>query len=152
MHGTDLRSVGPVALGVLATLLVMSVVSIGIMVERAWSYRVSRRQSRSCAAEMARLLRQGKLPEAMAVAEATRRSHVARVLAAGLLEWQYQARVGGDPEPAAMAAREATRQAASDAVGDLRRGLSALATIGSTAPFVGLLGTVIGQTLSDEDV
>jgi biopolymer transport protein ExbB len=144
MSVIDPRSIGPVALGVLVTLLVMSVASIGIMVERASSYRLSRRQSRACAADMARLLQQGKLAEALAVADAAPKSHVARVLAAGLLEWQYQSRVGGDPEPAAMAAREATRQAASNAVGDLRRGLSGLATIGSTAPFVGLLGTTVG--------
>jgi biopolymer transport protein ExbB/biopolymer transport protein TolQ len=145
MHGMiDVTSIGGIALGVLVTLGAMSVASIGILLERSWSFRLGRRQSRRCATELAWLLRQGKVPEALAAAEAANRSPVARVLAAGLVEWQYQTRVGEDPTSAAVAAREATRQAASMAVAELRRGLSALATIGATAPFVGLLGTTFG--------
>jgi biopolymer transport protein ExbB/biopolymer transport protein TolQ len=144
MDGIDPRNLGPVALGVLGTLLVMSVASIGIMLERTWSFRLSRRQTRTCGAELQRLLRQGKLEDALAAAAAAGRSHVARVLHAGLQEWQYQARSGEDADDAAHAAREATVQAASAVAADLRRGLPALATIGSTAPFVGLLGTTFG--------
>jgi biopolymer transport protein ExbB/biopolymer transport protein TolQ len=144
MNGMELVGIGPVAIGVLVALLFMSVASIGIMLERTWSFRTSRRQSRSCGAELQHLLREGKLDEALAAADSSRRSHVARVLSAGLQEWQLQARVGEDAETAALSAREATRQAALAATADLRRGLAALATIGSTAPFVGLFGTTFG--------
>src|SRR5262245_22955902 len=134
MDTFDPRSLGPVALGVLGTLLVMSVASIGIMLERVWSFRLSRRETRSYGAELQRLLRQGKLEDALAASAAAGRSHVARVLHAGLQEWQFQARSGEDADGAALAARQATLQAAVAMAADLRRGLSALATIGSTAP------------------
>jgi biopolymer transport protein ExbB/TolQ len=49
-----------------------------------------------------------------------------------------------DGETRLETARTAVRHAASETVGDLRRGLVALGTIASTAPFVGLFGTTFG--------
>ena len=136
-----------VALGVMVTLFVMSVVSIGIMLERWWVFRNAARQSRRYAETLSRLVRQGKLQEAVAASGAPdlRHSHLARVLVAGLQEWQYQ-REGGrsDVEGAGLAAKEALHHASSLCVAELRRGLGVLATIGSTAPFVGLFGTTFG--------
>ena len=84
MHIT-LDGIGPVAMGVLITLLAMSVLSIGIMAERLWAFRQAVTQSRRYAAEAAVLLRQGRLADALgaARAKAVALAHVPAVVAAG---------------------------------------------------------------------
>jgi biopolymer transport protein ExbB/TolQ len=134
-----------IAWAVIVTLLVMSIVSIGIIFERAWVYRRTRRQSQACALEASRLLRSGRLREAQEVTgrASVRDSHLARVLAVGLREWEGQ---WEDDETAMRldTVRTAVRHAIDESVGDLRRGLVVLGTIASTAPFVGLFGTTFG--------
>ena len=74
-------------------------------------------------------------------------SHLAKVLGAGLQEWQYQQESGEaakDKEAAVDAAKRAVQRASAVNMADLKRGLSGLATIGATAPFVGLFGTTFG--------
>jgi biopolymer transport protein ExbB len=143
MH-MNIADIGGVAWGVLITLLLMSVLSISIIVERAWVYRRVTRQSKQCALEAARLLRLGHLREAQELSRkpALRDSHVGRLLTAGLREWEQEDTV--DDETRLETARTAIRHAASETLGDMRRGLVALGTIASTAPFVGLLGTTFG--------
>ena len=143
MH-MDLAGVGPVALGVIVTLLVMSILSTAIVIERLWAYRRSSRQSKTCVLEAARLLRLGNLREAQELARrpALRDAHLGRIISAGLREWEQEDVIDG--ETRLETARTAIRHAASQTIGDLRRGLVALGTIASTAPFVGLFGTTFG--------
>lgn len=143
MH-IDLTGVGSVALGVIATLLGMSILSIAIMFERSWAYRRASRQSKQCAVEAARLLRLGNLREAQELVRrpALRDAHLGRIIVAGLRDWEAEDVVDG--ETRLESARTAIRHAASETVGELRRGLVALGTIASTAPFVGLFGTTFG--------
>ncbi len=138
------QGVGIVALGVMATLLVMSILSIAIIVERSWVYRRAKRQSKLCALEASRLLRLGNLKEAQELARrpAVRDSHLARLIAAGLREWEQDDVV--DAETRLDTVRTAVQHAADEGVGELKRGLVALGTIASTAPFVGLFGTTFG--------
>jgi biopolymer transport protein ExbB/TolQ len=140
----DIHGIGTVAAGVILTLLAMSVLSVAIIVERLWVYRRVARQSRQCALEAARLLRLGNLREAQDLSRKAglRDSHVARLLHAGLREWEQEDIV--DDETRLETARTAIRHAASETLGDMRRGLVALGTIASTAPFVGLFGTTFG--------
>jgi biopolymer transport protein ExbB/TolQ len=145
MHGTfDFHGIGGIAWGVIVTLLVMSVTSIAIIVERAWVYRRAVRQSKLCALEASRLFRLGQLREAGELARRpdVRDSHLARLIAAGLREWEQDDVV--DPEARMETVRTAVRHAAHENVDDLRKGLVALGTIASTAPFVGLFGTTFG--------
>ena len=139
------HDISPIAWGVIATLLVMSIVSIGIIVERYWVYRRATRQSRTCALEASRLLRSGRLQEVqeLTARPAVRESHLARLLASGLREWQ-QDWTDGEHDVRLETVRTAVRHAAAENVGDLRRGLVVLGTIASTAPFVGLFGTTFG--------
>ena len=134
-----------IAWAVIVTLLVMSIVSIGIILERAWVYRRTRRQSQACALEASRLLRSGRLREAQEVTgrDNVRDSHLARVLAVGLREWEGQWE-DGETAMRLDTVRTAVRHAIDESVGDLRRGLVVLGTIASTAPFVGLFGTTFG--------
>src|SRR4051812_38962286 len=144
-----LMRIGWVARGVLLTLLAMSTVSIAIIVERAWTYRRARRASSHYARVLGELLRQGKWEAAL---EAGRKAqaqgaHLAPPLGAGLMEWRRRAlrgQVSEDPDTVVAAARLAAQAAALGVGAQLRQRLPTLATIGSTAPFVGLFGTTFG--------
>jgi biopolymer transport protein ExbB/TolQ len=143
------KHMGGVAWGVTITLLLMSVISIGIMIERWYTYSQATKQSRKYAPEVARLLKQGKIKEAIDVSHGVgvKHSHLAKVLVVGLQEWQYQQETGEaerDKDGAVDAAKRAIQRATAVNLADLKRGLSGLATIGSTAPFVGLFGTTFG--------
>jgi len=151
--GFDIKSMfehmGGVAWGVVIILTIMSVYSIGVMIERYWTYSQATKQSRKYAPEVARLLKQGKIKEAVDVLHGAgvKHSHLAKVLVVGLQEWQYQQEMGEaerDKEAAVDAAKRAIQRATAVNLADLKRGLSGLATIGSTAPFVGLFGITFG--------
>jgi biopolymer transport protein ExbB/biopolymer transport protein TolQ len=88
-------------------------------------------------------LREGKLDEAISIAERNKKSHIAKVVATGLSEFQSASSQVAEQEVVDAAKRGLERSVAI-VHAELKRGLSGLATIGSTAPFVGLFGTVIG--------
>src|SRR6187402_3369956 len=149
----DLRTMaehmGGVAWGVVIVLAIMSIYSIGVMIERFYVFRQATKQSRKYAPEVARFLKQGKIKEAIDASHGptVKNSHLAKVLVVGLQEWQYQQEIGEaarDRESAVDAAKRAIQRATAVNLADLKRGLSGLATIGSTAPFVGLFGTTFG--------
>jgi biopolymer transport protein ExbB/biopolymer transport protein TolQ len=140
---------GWVAKGVVLVLVIMSVYSIGVMIERFYTFQQATTQSRKYAPEVARYLKQGKIKEAIDASHGVgvKYSHLAKVLVLGLQEWQYQTEIGEverDKEGAVDAAKRAIQRATAVNLADLKRGLSGLATIGSTAPFVGLFGTTFG--------
>jgi biopolymer transport protein ExbB/biopolymer transport protein TolQ len=125
----------------------MSVYSLSVMIERFLTYRKAKKQSRAYAPKVAKLLKDGKVQEAIKISSGkdVRNSHLAKVLLAGLQEYEYQKETGGGTRDDMMeAAHRAIERATALNLTDLKRGLSGLATIGATAPFVGLLGTVIG--------
>ncbi len=143
------RHMGLVAWGVVIVLLLMSVYSIAVMIERYFTYDKATKQSRKYAPEVARLLKSGNIKQAIDVSHGkdVRYSHLAQVLSVGLQEWQYQQESGEvqrDKESAVDAAKRAIQRATAVKLADLKRGLSGLATIGATAPFVGLFGTTFG--------
>jgi len=71
-------------------------------------------------------------------------SHVAQVVSAGILEYDGVRQAGGDPVASLELVTSALRDSISETLIQLKRGLGFLATIGSTAPFIGLFGTVAG--------
>jgi biopolymer transport protein ExbB/biopolymer transport protein TolQ len=125
-------------------LLVMSAWSIGVMMDRWMTFNAARKQSRMFAPLVAGALREGRLDEAIRVAERNKKSHLAKVVTAGLHEFKVHEQSEEIPGEKIEASRRALDRAAAITHAELERGLSGLATIGSTAPFVGLLGTVIG--------
>ncbi len=131
------------ARSVAITLLVMSAWSIGVMIDRWIAFRAARKQSRQFAPIVAGALHEGKLDEAIRVADRNKKSHLARVVISGLQE--FRRRESAEvPEEKIEASKRALERTEAIVHAELERGLSGLATIGSTAPFVGLLGTVIG--------
>jgi biopolymer transport protein ExbB/biopolymer transport protein TolQ len=132
------------ARSVAIALLVMSAWSIGVMIDRWIAFRAARKQSRQFAPIVAGALHEGKLDEAIRVADRNKKSHLARVVISGLQEFRRHGESAEVPEEKIEASKRALERTEAIVHAELERGLSGLATIGSTAPFVGLLGTVIG--------
>ncbi len=129
--------------GIIILLFLLSVWSFGVMIDRALMYSAARKQSRMFVQQVAGALREGKLDEAISIAERNKKSHIAKVVATGLSEFQSASAQVPDEEVIEAAKRGLERSVAI-VHAEMKRGLSGLATIGSTAPFVGLFGTVTG--------
>jgi biopolymer transport protein ExbB/biopolymer transport protein TolQ len=137
------KSMGTLAKIVVVILFLLSIYSFGVMIDRALMYSAARKQSRIFVQQVAGALREGKLDEAISIAERNKKSHIAKVVATGLSEFQSASAQVSDEEVIDAAKRGLERSVAI-VHAEMKRGLSALATIGSTAPFVGLFGTVVG--------
>jgi biopolymer transport protein ExbB/biopolymer transport protein TolQ len=132
------------ARSVVIGLFLMSAYSIGVMIDRFMAYNAARKQSRQFAPAVAGALREGKLDEAVKIADRYKRSHLAKVVVAGLQEFQAHQISTEIPGEEIEASKRALERAEAIVHAELKRGVSGLATIGSTAPFVGLFGTVVG--------
>ncbi|MGH9318140.1 MAG: MotA/TolQ/ExbB proton channel family protein [Thermoanaerobaculia bacterium] len=141
------KSMTPIAEGVAILLILMSIYSLSIAVERWIYYNKAKKQSLAYARLVTGFLKQDRLQEAIDSSKKFKNSHLARVLAAGLYEFQHDISsgtadvAGHDP---IEAAERAIEREALITTSDMKKGLSGLATIGATAPFIGLFGTVIG--------
>ena len=97
--GFDLRSMwaqmGLTAKAVVVLLAFMSMWSFGVMVDRYIAFSQARKQSREFAPAVAGCLREGKIEEAISVAEQNKRSHLAKVVVAGLQEYRSPGSVNG---------------------------------------------------------
>lgn len=133
--------------GVVVVLALMSVWSLTIAIERLWRFHRARAASLEIAAAVTPLLREHRLSEAISVARdwRFRESHLARVLRVGLEEFQVDSLRDLPPEfDVADSGKRALEREAMLVVSDMRKGLGTLATISTTAPFIGLFGTVVG--------
>jgi biopolymer transport protein ExbB/TolQ len=141
-------TMGPTAKGVAFVLFFMSMWSVGVAVERIYTFMQASKQSKIFAPQVAKHLRDGRLKDAIAIStnKNYRYSHLAKVVLAGLQEYQFQQDNAGNlsREEVLDTVRRSIQRATALTGNDLRKGVSALATIGATAPFVGLLGTVVG--------
>jgi biopolymer transport protein ExbB/TolQ len=135
---------GTMAKAVVILMFFMSAWSIGVMIDRLMAYSAARKQSRQFAPRVAGALREGKLDEAVKIADLYKKSHLAKVVVAGLQEFQAHQLSSEIPGEEIEASKRALERAEAIVHAELKRGVAGLATIGSTAPFVGLFGTVVG--------
>src|ERR1700677_2544341 len=139
------KQMGYLAKFVVIVLFIMSGWSIGVMIDRWVCFNAARYHARSLVAAVAGGLREGKIDEAIKVAERNKKSHLAKVVTAGLMEFKaHQDSPGEIPGETIEASKRALERTEAIVHAELKRGLGGLATIGSTAPFVGLFGTVVG--------
>jgi biopolymer transport protein ExbB/biopolymer transport protein TolQ len=142
------NSMGWVAKAIGVILIIMSMISFGVAIERIYTFTQARKQSKLYAPQVAKHLKEGRLKDAIAISSSKnyRYSHLAKVVLAGLQEYQFQQESGSNlsREDLVDTVRRAIQRAAELTANDLKKGVASLATIGATAPFVGLLGTVVG--------
>ncbi len=145
-------SMGTTAKTVVVVLLIMSMYSIGITVERFLTFRKGRIQSIGYIGALQPLVgTQGRLREAVGLDQRFRGSPVARVIGIGINEFARGLEMlgprAGDPAELELVIDGVSRsmeRTKDRELSNLRRGLAVLATISSSAPFVGLFGTVFG--------
>jgi len=132
---------------VVIVLALMSVWSLGLAMERFIRFYRARKQSLQVALGVTPLLKNHKLDEAINFAKDKkyRHSHLARVLAAGLTEFKYEKSQDlPDDFDVVESGKRAIERETLMTTAEMKKGLGNLATISTTAPFVGLFGTVIG--------
>src|SRR5512134_1875549 len=106
-------------------------------------FRAASAESTAFLPAFGKCLTDGKLDDAVATARKHGKSHVASVVSAGVSEAMDTRGVPDDATQVDLVARALERSTVL-ALSDLKQGLGALATIGATAPFIGLFGTVVG--------
>ena len=132
----------------MGVLVVMSMASVGVFFERLFTFMQATKQSKLFAPQVAKHLKDGKLKEAITIAQSKnyKYSHLGKVVLAGLQEYQFQNESGVElnKDDVVDGVHRAIQRAAALTSSDLKRGMGILATIGSTAVFVGLLATTLG--------
>ncbi|MBI5375289.1 MAG: MotA/TolQ/ExbB proton channel family protein [Candidatus Schekmanbacteria bacterium] len=143
-------SMGLIAKTVVFILAGSSIYAFTIIAERWWTFYQAKKQTKTFIAQSASSFKSGKLKEVLPMAEEASKSHVARVVAAGLKELKLNE--GGSSNLQQILTSEDKIEAASRAiqretaveVARLKKGTGGLATVGSISPFVGLFGTIFG--------
>jgi len=140
------HSMGGLAKGVVILMIIMSVYSIWVMVERFITFQRAKNQSLKLLGALSNVLTRGDYQQAIDITKKFKESHLAKVIGAGLLEFEAVRRDKrtSDPEVPIEAARQGMDRTAMITIAELKENLGVLATIGATAPFVGLFGTVVG--------
>ncbi len=138
------KDVGFTAQLVLITLLILSVYSIAVMIEKFRSYRAAKKESLEFLPQFVKLLKENQLAKAVDIARRYKKSHLAKVIAAGLMEYMNDEGEISSTHDLVEACGRALERAIALTTAEMKKGLGALATIGSTAVFIGLFGTVVG--------
>ena len=129
-------------------LVIMSMGSVGVFFERIFTFMQAQKQSKLFAPQVAKHLKDSKLKDGIAVSQSKnyKYSHLAKVVLAGLQEYQFQQDSGVqlEKDDVVDSVRRAIQRASALTAADLKKGMGILATIGSTAVFVGLLATTLG--------
>jgi biopolymer transport protein ExbB/biopolymer transport protein TolQ len=135
-------------LAVVAALVLLSIWSLSVSAERLLTFRKARRQSVAFAKVLGKRGEREQaewLREAVHTAGRFPQSHLAQVVAAGLITFQQKSTRRTLPSSAILEATErAVERSRMVTLSRLRRGIGTLATIATISPFVGLFGTVIG--------
>ncbi|HEX8823812.1 MAG TPA: MotA/TolQ/ExbB proton channel family protein, partial [Archangium sp.] len=126
---------------IIFSLAIMSIASLVVMAERIIVYRKTRKDSRNFAAKMGAILAKGDLQQAANTNMGKDVGHLGRVINSGLTAYRISP---SDKDVAVESVARALERQAQREVQSFKRGLGVLATVGSTAPFVGLLGTTMG--------
>ncbi|MGI8617831.1 MAG: MotA/TolQ/ExbB proton channel family protein [Gemmatimonadaceae bacterium] len=132
------------AKGIVFILLIMSIWSMSIFVKKWWDLRKAQAETRKFAPEFSQFLEEDNLTEAINLSESYKKSHVARVLGGALTEVKPLIQDGSVSVNDINSAERAVEREMLMTLTDMKRGNGVLATVGATAPFVGLLGTTMG--------
>jgi len=128
---------------VMVCLALLSVFSVGMIIDKHRRFRSASRQSEKFKQEFKKFLHGGDVQNLIEAAQPYQSSYVAQVVLAGITEYDGVRQSGGDPVASLELVTSALRDSMSETLIQLRQGLGFLATIGSTAPFIGLFGTVV---------
>jgi len=129
---------------VVIVLTLQALACIYVAIDRLFLLAVSYYRGRKFARRAGPMLAAGDHEGAVDLARNHRGSHLAGFILTGVETFAKQQRKGNSPAKAAELAGRALERRAEMLSGELNKGMNILASTGSTAPFVGLLGTVLG--------
>ena len=139
-----LGSVGPFGLMIMGTLALLSIFTGGMIFDKHRRFRAAWRQTQEFKPVFGKFVHGGQVQELIKAVQVHEKSYVAQVVSAGILEYDGVRQAGRDPVGSLELVQSSLRDSMSETLIQLRGGLGFLATIGSTAPFIGLFGTVVG--------
>jgi biopolymer transport protein ExbB/TolQ len=139
-----LRHVGIFGGAVMVCLALLSVFSVGMIIDKQRRFGLAWRQSEKFKPEFKKFLHGGDAQDLIEAGKLHENSYVAQVVSAGIIEYDGVRQTGRDPVASLELVTSALRDSISEMLIQLKGGLGFLATIGSTAPFIGLFGTVVG--------
>jgi biopolymer transport protein ExbB/TolQ len=129
---------------VMVCLALLSVVSVGMIIDKHRRFSSAAGQSEKFKLEFKKFIHGGDVKDLIEAGRLQENSYVAQVVSAGIIEYDGVRQSGRDPVASLELVTSALRDSMSETLIQLKRGLGLLATIGSTAPFIGLFGTVVG--------
>ncbi len=137
---------GPLAKLVSVFLITLSVISIYLFIERQLVFHRAKTKSKKIAPKLAGMLKNGQIKEALNLSSMkdNKGSHLARVTAAGIKEFLEGKEANLSLEEQIETAARGCERAATIFTQELNRGLNTIATIATSAPFIGLFGTIAG--------
>jgi biopolymer transport protein ExbB/biopolymer transport protein TolQ len=138
------QHMGWFAWAIVIILALMSIFSLTIMAQKWWAMRKAQKETIKFAPEFSQFLEEDNLTEAIRLAESYKKSHVAIVLGGALAEVKPLIQDGSVTVADINSAERAIERNMLLELTNLKRGLAVLATVASTSPFVGLLGTTMG--------
>lgn len=139
------HSMNPIVKSAVVVLTIQGIWGVTVTVDRLLMLVMSKRRSRKFAVDVEQPMRLGDAKGVMEVAEAAmKRSHLARFIYEGIKVFQENLALGNSRDRAAEFTQRNLERTGENLSSNLNKGMSVLATTGSTAPFVGLLGTVFG--------
>jgi biopolymer transport protein ExbB/TolQ len=140
------QAMGPVAKAVAILLIALSIISLYLFIERQLVFRRARAKSKQVAPKLADMLKKGQIKEALVLStkKEYKASHLARVTAAGIQQFLDGKEFNLSFEEQVETAQRGCERASNIFSQELKRGLSTLATIATSAPFIGLFGTIAG--------
>ena len=135
---------GGFARGIVFVMAIMSIWSLAVAFGKWWRLWRAQRETRKFAPEFSRFLQEEQMEGAIALSGKYKKSHVARTLTGALEEIKPLLTDNQITVADINSAERAIERQMLILVAELKRGLGILATVGATAPFVGLLGTTMG--------
>ena len=137
-------SMGWFAKSIVFLMAIMSMLSLGTALNKWVKLLRAQKETARFAPEFSRFLQEEQMEGAIALSTKYKHSHVARVLAGALEEIKPLLRDGNVTVADINSAERAIERNQLILIAELKRGTGILATVGATAPFVGLLGTTMG--------
>src|SRR5215475_3900996 len=139
-----LGNVGLFGGAVMCCLVALSFFSMAVIIEKHRRFRTAMRQSQMFDPVFKNFLRGGEAQELISALPKHEKSYVAQVVSAGILEYDSLQQPGRDSGASLELVQSVVRDSMSETLIQLKWGLGFMATIGTTAPFIGLFGTVVG--------
>lgn len=140
------QAMGFIGKGVSISLIFLSIVALYLLIERQMTFTRARQKSKKVAPKLADLMKKGQVQDALTLAskEENKGSHLARVTAGGIQEFLEGKEANISLEEQINGAQRGCERAATIFTQELKKGMSVMATIATSAPFIGLFGTIFG--------